>query len=403
MPFSIVCNNIAAVRADAIVNAANERLAAGGGVCGAIFAAAGAGALQAACDKIGYCPTGSAVATPAFGLNARWIIHAVGPIWRGGTSGEEAALRSCYRQTLALAEKLGARSVAFPLISSGIYGYPKRAALAVATSEVRAFLADHDLDVTLVVLSRDAVPVGNELYFAVENYLDDVYVAVRETPRGRDLEQTAVFEALAEKRDAAPEPIRTSPRLDPVTGEPLVGAHAAPVMGAAHAAPATAASAADAVAPASAASATPAHAARKKKQKLKVKPSRSGISGAIESIRLMIGSLDASFSQTLLALVASRGLTDAEVCSRANLSRALFSKIRKDGGFQPSKSAALALAVALELTLDEAKDLLASAGMALSHGSKRDVIVEYFIRTGVYDVYAINEVLFAFDQPLLGL
>ena len=402
MPFSIVCNNIAAVRADAIVNAANERLAAGGGVCGAIFAAAGAGALQAACDKIGYCPTGSAVATPAFGLNARWIIHAVGPIWRGGTSGEEAALRSCYRQTLALAEKLGARSVAFPLISSGIYGYPKRAALAVATSEVRAFLADHDLDVTLVVFSRDAVPVSNELYFAVENYLDDVYVAVRETPRGRDLEQTAVFEALAEKRDAAPEPIRTSPRLDPVTGEPLMGAHAAPVMGAAHAAPATAASAADA-ATAPSSSATPAHAARKKKQKLKVKPSRSGISGAIESIRLMIGNLDASFSQTLLALVASRGLTDAEICSRANLSRALFSKICKDGGFQPSKSAALALAVALELTLAEAKDLLASAGMALSHGSKRDVIVEYFIRTGVYDVYAINEVLFAFDQPLLGL
>lgn len=403
MPFSIVRNNIAAVRADAVVNAANERLAAGGGVCGAIFAAAGAGALQAACDKIGYCPTGSAVATPAFGLNARWIIHAVGPIWRGGTSGEEAALRSCYRQTLALAEKLGARSVALPLISSGIYGYPKRAALAVATSEVRAFLADHDLDVTLVVFSREAVPVSSELYFAVENYLDDVYVAVRETPRGRDLEQTAVFEALAEKRDAAPEPVRTASRVDPATGEPLVGAHAAPVMGAAHAAPATASSAASAVAPASAASAAPAHAARKKKQKLKVKPSRSGISGAIESIRLMIGNLDASFSQTLLALVANRGLTDAEVCSRANLSRGLFSKIRKDGGFQPSKSAALALAVALELTLDEARDLLASSGMALSHGSKRDVIVEYFIRTGVYDVYAINEVLFAFDQPLLGL
>ena len=400
MPFSIVCNNIAAVRADAIVNAANEHLAAGGGVCGAIFAAAGAGALQAACDKIGYCPTGSAVATPAFGLNARWIIHAVGPIWRGGTSGEEAALRSCYRQTLALAEKLGARSVAFPLISSGTYGYPKRAALAVATSEVRAFLADHDLDVTLVVFNRDAVSIGNELYFAVENYLDDVYVAVRETPRGRSLEQTAVFEALAEKRDAAPEPVRAAPRVDPATGEPPLGAHAAPVMGAAHAAPAAGASAPT---PASVASAAPAHAARKKKQKLKVKPSRSGISGAIESIRLMIGNLDASFSQTLLALVDSRGLTDAEVCSRANLSRGLLAQIRKDSGFQPSKPVALALAVALGLTLDETGDLLARAGLALSHGSKRDVIVEYFIRTGVYDVYAINEALFAFDQPLLGL
>lgn len=117
----------------------------------------------------------------------------------------------------------------------------------------------------------------------------------------------------------------------------------------------------------------------------------------------MIGNLDASFSQTLLALVDSRGLTDAEVCSRANLSRGLLAQIRKDSGFQPSKPVALALAVALGLTLDETGDLLARAGLALSHGSKRDVIVEYFIRTGVYDVYAINEALFAFDQPLLGL
>lgn len=129
MPFSIVRNDIAHVRADVLVNAANERLAAGGGVCGAIFEGAGASRMAAACAQIGHCPTGSAVTTPGFDLPCRWVVHAVGPVWRGGTHGERELLRNCYRSVFAEVARLGATSVAFPLISAGIFGYPVREAL----------------------------------------------------------------------------------------------------------------------------------------------------------------------------------------------------------------------------------------------------------------------------------
>ena len=141
MPLRIVHGDIVRTKADAIVNAANEHLLAGGGVCGAIFRAAGAARLQAACDEIGHCDTGSAVATPAFDLPARYVIHAVGPVWQGGSCGERALLASCYTTSLALAADLGCASIAFPLISAGIYGYPRDEALAVATEAIEAFLA----------------------------------------------------------------------------------------------------------------------------------------------------------------------------------------------------------------------------------------------------------------------
>ena len=141
MPLRIVHGDIVRTKADAIVNAANENLLAGGGVCGAIFRAAGAARLQAACDEIGHCDTGSAFATPAFDLPARYVIHAVGPVWQGGSRGERTLLASCYASSLALAADLGCASIAFPLISSGIYGYPKDEALAVATEAIESFLA----------------------------------------------------------------------------------------------------------------------------------------------------------------------------------------------------------------------------------------------------------------------
>ncbi len=154
MPFQIVRNDITTMQVDAIVNAANSRLAQGGGVCGGIFAAAGAQELTRACRAIGHCDTGDAVITPGFRLPARYIIHAVGPIWQGGTNGEEALLRSCYLNSLALAERHGLRSIAFPLISSGIYGYPKAAALSVAVSAISSFLPEHDMTVCLVIFDR---------------------------------------------------------------------------------------------------------------------------------------------------------------------------------------------------------------------------------------------------------
>ncbi|MCK9286092.1 MAG: macro domain-containing protein [Sphaerochaetaceae bacterium] len=151
MPFHIVHNNIVTMEVDAIVNAANTRLKAGGGVCGAIFHAAGTMQLQLACDRIGYCATGDAVATEAFNLTANYIIHTPGPVYVDGKHGEERLLRSCYVNSLALATKLGCHSIAFPLISAGIYGYPRQEALHVASSSITSFVSDQDLLVYLVL------------------------------------------------------------------------------------------------------------------------------------------------------------------------------------------------------------------------------------------------------------
>jgi O-acetyl-ADP-ribose deacetylase (regulator of RNase III) len=151
MPLSIVRQDITKLRVDAIVNAANTGLARGGGVCGAIFEAAGAREMEAACDKLAPIKTGEAVVTPGFALLAKYVIHAAGPVYRGGNHGEEAMLRAAYTNALKRAVENGCESVAFPLISSGIYGYPKDEALRVATAAIQDFLLEHDIAVSLVV------------------------------------------------------------------------------------------------------------------------------------------------------------------------------------------------------------------------------------------------------------
>ena len=146
--------DITRLEVDAIVNAANTQLLAGGGVCGAIFRAAGYSELQRACDKLSPIQTGEAVITDGFNLPAKFIIHTAGPIWHGGTNGEENLLRACYSNSLKLAVEKNCRSVAFPLISSGIYGYPPNDALAVAVDEIKNFLKQHDIDVTLTLMNK---------------------------------------------------------------------------------------------------------------------------------------------------------------------------------------------------------------------------------------------------------
>jgi O-acetyl-ADP-ribose deacetylase (regulator of RNase III) len=162
MPLTIIRNDITQLRVDAIVNAANIDLAQGGGVCGAIFSAAGASELQAACDKLAPIKTGEAVITPGFALPAKYVIHAAGPVYRDGKHGEEQMLRDAYLNSLRLATDNKCESVAFPLISSGIYGYPKAEALAVATAAIRDFIADHDIDVSLVVFNKAAFTVSEK-------------------------------------------------------------------------------------------------------------------------------------------------------------------------------------------------------------------------------------------------
>lgn len=341
MPFTIVRQDITKMKVDAIVNAANTDLQMGGGVCGAIFKAAGAAQLQAACDKLAPIKTGEAVITSGFDLPAKFVIHAAGPVYRYQNAEQsEKLLRSAYMESLRLAIENNCESIAFPLISSGIYGYPKDEALQVATAAIQDFLINNDIDITLVVFDKSAFTVSRELLDAVESYIDEHYVDTHQIMRRKllDVERQAISEADERAN---------------IFNEPLLEEILAPI-------------------------------------------------GAPAPLDDLVGNLDEPFSQMLLRLIDAKGMTDVEVYKRANLDRKLFSKIRSNKGYMPSKRTAIALAVALELSLDETDDLLERAGYALSHAVKFDVIVEYFITNGKYDVFEINEVLFEYDQPLLG-
>jgi O-acetyl-ADP-ribose deacetylase (regulator of RNase III) len=327
MPFTIVRQDITKLQADAIVNAANTDLAMSGGVCGAIFRAAGPELLKAACDELAPIQTGQAVITPAFGLPAQYIIHAAGPVYQAHDPGKsQASLRSAYTHALQLAMEYQCQSMAFPLISSGLYGYPKKEALRVATSAILDFLEDHELDVTLALFDKEALTVNPELMEQVESYIDRHY---REKIQRKRRLLPVEFKAL---RDSAP------------LGAPLEAA----------------------------------------------------------SLEQVIVKLDKPFSDLLLGLIDARGKTDVEIYKAANLDRRLFSKIRSNRDYRPGKRTVLALAVALELPLEETRELLARAGFALSSAVLFDVIVEYFLSRSLYNIFEINEVLFAYDQPLLG-
>lgn len=376
MPFSIVRDDISRVHADVLVNAANVRLAPGGGVCGALFSAAGFDEMRAACEAIGGCATGDAVATPAFNLPARWCVHAVGPIWRGGRAHEEELLHRCYRSAFARAVELGARSVAFPLISAGIYGFPVERALAIAREEVAAFLRHHDeVALTLVVFERAVVQMGNALVEQVQEYIDDEYVDSSSFMRRdmgeleRELQWTEDASAPLSAEMAEPVALPDCLQEDDASiaaPRPFVAANIR-MPGAA----------------------------------MPGAPSRAGATLDAE-IAQLVATLDAPFSTTLLALIDARGMTDAEVYHRANISRQLFSKIRGNESYRPSKQTVVALAIALELDMSATQDLLARAGFTLSKSSKFDVIVRFFIERGIYDLFQLNEVLFAYDLPLVG-
>ena len=329
MPFTIVRQDITKMQVDAIVNAANTDLAMGGGVCGAIFKVAGPAQLQDACRKVSPIKTGGAVLTPGFNLPAKFVIHAAGPVYSHWTPEQnEQLLRSAYTESLKLAVKNKCKSIAFPLISSGIYGYPKDEALRVATAAIRDFLAEHELDVYLVIFDRVSFAVSKDLLGAVESYIDENYVDTHRVHLREllDVESQAMSDAIM-----APSPADIPDGFDYIIDE-----------------------------------------------------------------------LDEPFNTTLLRLIDAKGKTDAEVYKRANIDRKLFSKIRTGKGYTPSKRTILALAIALELTLEETDDLLERAGYALSHSQKFDVIVEFFILNRKYDIFESNEVLFKYDQPLLG-
>jgi O-acetyl-ADP-ribose deacetylase (regulator of RNase III) len=376
MPFSIVRNDITKIQVDAIVNAANTELLMGGGVCGAIFSAAGARQLQDACDRLAPIRTGDAVITDGFALPAKYVIHTAGPVYRGGGSGEEALLRLCYVNSLEIAKSNGCVSVAFPLISSGIYGYPKDEALSVATSAISGWLADNDMDVLLVVFDKAAFMLSQDLRSGVQSFIDKNYCDTVTMDHSKTLSD----ERTASRRGKTPSVGQTAFKRGKA---PSVKRDAFE---------------------------RGKHSMLSEVSEVEI-PSRKMYISEVMSAPAMEPlatfdysnmQLDEPFSTTLLRLIDLKGRTDVDVYKRANLDRKLFSKIRTGKGYLPSKKTIVALAVALELSLVETRNLLEHAGFALSRSVMFDVIVEYFITRQSYDIYEINNVLFEYDQPLLG-
>ena len=340
MPLEIVRNDITKMKVDAIVNAANESLLGGGGVDGAIHRAAGVG-LLAECRTLGGCKTGKAKITGGYHLPAKYVIHTVGPVYRDGKHGEKTLLASCYRESLALAKAHGCESVAFPLISSGVYGYPKDQALKVAIDVISDFLLENEMTVYIVIFDKAAYQISEKLFSDIAEYIDDNYVD-EHTDYSRERKR-----------------MNAMPPMAPCT--------------------------------------------RRKKSDIdsfEICDYKAML--AEDDLDAKLRQIDESFSQMLLRKIDEKGMTDAECYKKANIDRKLFSKIRSDVHYKPSKPTALAFAISLELSLAETEDMLRKAGFALSHSNKFDIIIEYFISKGNYNIFEINEALFAFDQSLLG-
>ena len=326
MPLQIVRNDITKIECDAIVNAANSTLLGGGGVDGAIHKAAGKGLLEE-CRGLGGCNVGEAKITKGYNLPSKYVIHTVGPVWHGGMNNEKELLESCYKNSLILAKENNCESVAFPLISSGVYGYPMDEAFKVAVDTIADFLMQNDMLVYVVVFNKSALATGSKLFSDIAQYVDDNYVAEKER-------------FFSRKNACAQSTCYTAPT--------------------------------------------------------------AALSDSDEDLSSLVEVLDESFSEMLLRKIDESGMTDSECYKKANIDRKLFSKIRSNPDYKPSKPTVLAFCIALELSLDESREMLMKAGFALSHSNKFDVIIEYFIKNKNYNIFKINEALFAFDQSLLG-
>jgi hypothetical protein len=316
---------------------------------------------------------GEAAVTPGYDLAAKYVIHTVAPVWQGGGKGETALLAACYEKSLKLAQRQGCGSVAFPLMSAGNHGFPKDVALRTAMDAISAFLMKHELEVYLVVFSRDAFRLSEKLHKHVESFIDENYiheanlsqygVANKCTVRGQ--QQAWILEEQMRRRAQAVREEISYPCVAPQA------------MGEMCPAPKTPAE------------------SRKKP-----------LSGWLRRPKLSLGELleqtDASFSETLLKLIDGTGKKDSQIYTRANVSRQHFSKIRNNPNYKPTKATAIAFAIALELDLEGTQDLIGRAGYALTRSSKFDVIIMYFISSGNYDIMQINAALFEYDQSLLG-
>lgn len=346
MPFKIIRDDITKVKADAIVNPANPEPVIGGGVESAIYEAAGREKLLEARKELGRLQPGKVGVTEAFNLDAKYIVHVSGLYWKGGNSFEARCLKECYEKALKAALDKGCKSIAFPLLGTGTYGFPKDIGLDVAVSTFTEFLEEYEMDITLVVFGNDAVNVSGKLVDEVRSFVDDKYVKEAleaEYKKDRNIERYALpnerFHLLLKGE--------TYDVLDNACTKDTFSA----------------------------------------KQL-----------GSLETALKNI--YKESFEKYLQQLINKKGLKNSEVYAAANISKQYFSKLLK-GQVKPSKDKMLALAVGLRLNMDEVVDFLRIAGYALSPISQTDTVVEYFIRKQEYNVLKINIVLFDYGlEPL---
>ncbi len=402
MPLKIVRNDITQMHTEAIVNTANAHPTVGTGCDYAVHMAAGMELLlKYRKDKIGFVPEGEAFLTPGFRLQAKYIIHAVSPLYTNGSRGEERKLRSCYRKSLQIAKAHNVESIAFPLISTGGFGYPKEEGMRIAVDEIHAFLLKNEMEIYLVVFDAKATSLGEKIYPGLEAYIDQNYVenkraeeypsACFRAARSVGTEREGHFPGARPRDDrnllgerpgddrclsdtrSTDDAYSTGARL---TEEHTKGKFRKNIPG-----------------PDAAAKAMPAiHAPSVVRDAyedaaylyLDFEEQHEG------KLRERMKHISDTFSEYLMYLIKEKDMTNAEVYKRAIVDKKIFSKIKNNAAYHPQKLTALCLCVGAKLNLDESKDLLARAGYALSPCDKTDIIFSYFIENEIYDMIELD-------------
>lgn len=367
MPFKIVRNDITKVKADVIVNTANPMPVIGSGTDSAVYAAAGEEQLLAERLKIGNIARGDVAVTPAFNLPAKHIIHTVGPVWEDGNHGERDILHSCYAKSLALASELKAKSIAFPMIATGVYGFPKDEALGIAMAEISSFLLNNDMEVILVVFDRKSFELSGQLVSEIEEYIDEHGVGLIKEQEYSGMYHSDVRRQSIDNRRLRLEAELRAERLQKLhsLGKLAEEAELAP----------PAPPAGDYV---------------------------SAIDVKGKSLDEILGEVGKSFQDKLMDLIIASGMEDKEIYRASNMERKLYSSIRCKKDRVPKKRNILALAIGLQLDMQTMKDLLASAGYALSPSDKTDLIVSYYVENKKYNIFDLNITLFDRGLEPLG-
>jgi len=340
MPLQIIRQDITKMHVDAIVNTTNEEKIGYSGVDLAVHTVAGSG-LDDECAQLPLLGLGQAQITGGYNLPCKYVIHTSGPVWRGGLQGESIILRSCYIESLKLAVKHGCKTVAFPLISSGVYCYPKDQVLKFAIQTIAEFLLENELTVYICVFDKESYSFSQKLFNDIKEFIDDDYVEEHDEDFYEAYDGSSEDFLATKCCEALPPPIMASKAI-------------------------------------------------------------SGGSAAGKTLKEYMNQMDRSFQEMLFDLIDESGMSDVECYKKANVDKRIFSKIKSNKNYHPSKQTAVAFAISLQLDLDTTQELLATAGMTLSRSNVFDKIIRYFIHNGNYDIFEINEALFEFDQMLLG-